>query len=451
MRIVIVGTGYVGLVTGACFSEMGHTVCCLDVNEEKIELLSHGLIPIYEPGLDEIVQRGLEAERLTFTTSYEEAMKDADICFICVSTPPRPDGKADLHFVRSAAKEIARHLKKYTIIVNKSTVPVGTASMVRTWIEEELKTQIPFDVVSNPEFLKEGSAIADCMKPDRIIIGTDSKKAADTMQALYSAFSVNHDRILHMDILSSEMTKYAANAMLATRISFMNEIASICENVGADISKVRLGIGSDKRIGYDFLYAGVGFGGSCFPKDIRALRAIAEENGCTASLLQAIENINMRQKKLLGKKMERYFSAKGGLLGKTIAIWGIAFKPGTDDIREAPSIDLIQQLLSQGASLRLYDPVALKHAGKIFGEASNVTLCKTEYEAAHGADAIALVTEWKQFRFVDFGKILERMDGCAFFDGRNQYQAEEMKALGFDYFAIGKKSDQLPARQVCPA
>jgi UDPglucose 6-dehydrogenase len=452
MRIVIVGTGYVGLVTGACFAEMGHTVMCVDIDENKINTLCSGKIPIYEPGLEELVARGRAQKRLLFTTSYETAMADTDVCFICVSTPARPDGKADLHALKKASESIAAQMSRHTVIVNKSTVPVGTAELVRTWITEGLDGRsIPFDVVSNPEFLKEGCAITDCMKPDRIVIGSDNKKAAQIINEIYTSFSINHDRILHMDIRSAEMTKYAANAMLAMRISFMNEIAGICEACGADISEVRQGIGSDKRIGYDFLYAGVGFGGSCFPKDLRALRATAREHNSQTLLLDAVENINAKQKKVLGKKISNYFSSQGGLLGKTIAIWGIAFKPDTDDIREAPSLDLIQQLLGQGAHVRLYDPVALPNAKREFNEASGVTFCTSEYEASHGADAIALVTEWKQFRSIDLEKILDRMNGSALFDGRNQYKPREMRKRGFDYFAIGNGTDQQPARAACPS
>jgi UDPglucose 6-dehydrogenase len=440
MHILIVGTGYVGLVSGACFAEMGHTVTCLDIDAGKIQQLQQGLIPIYEPGLEELVKRNLKEKRLIFTTDYKRGVADADVCFIAVPTPPRNDGSCDTSYVEAAARSIAESMMGYKIIVNKSTVPVGTASLVAKTIQAGLEkrgVQIPFDVVSNPEFLKEGAAIQDCLKPDRIIIGADSAKALEMMKELYSAFTLSHDRIITMDVLSAEMTKYAANAMLATRISFMNEIAEICKKVGANVNEVRKGIGSDSRIGYSFLYPGVGYGGSCFPKDIRALISKAKEVGVDPAIMEAVDNVNNRQKKILGEKLVKYFSSRGGIRGKTIAVWGLSFKPDTDDMREAPSIEFIEQLLAQGAHLRLFDPVAIPNAQKLLRENAAITWCPNEIEAASGADAIALMTEWKQFRLVDFKPIKEKMRGFAFFDGRNQYRPVDMKARGFDYISIG--------------
>jgi UDPglucose 6-dehydrogenase len=440
MQILIVGTGYVGLVTGACFAEMGHTVICLDIDRDKIEKLQQGIIPIFEPGLEELVKRNLTQKRLSFTTDYKYGVSNAKVCFIAVPTPSRDDGSCDTSYVESAARSIAKEMNEYKIIVNKSTVPVGTADFVTKTVRDEQKkrgSSVPFDVVSNPEFLKEGAAVQDCLKPDRIIIGSDSPKAADVLKEIYSAFTLSHDRIIHMDTLSAEMTKYAANAMLATRISFMNEIAEICKKVGANVNEVRKGIGSDSRIGYSFLYPGVGYGGSCFPKDIRALVSKSKQVGVDASILEAVDAVNNRQKKLLGKKMIHYFASRGGLKGKTVAIWGLSFKPDTDDMREAPSLSLIEQLLSQGALLRLFDPVAIPNAKKMIPDHANITWCADEMEAAAEADAVALLTEWKQFRLVDFKPIRDRMRGIAFFDGRNQYKPIDMKNRGFDYISIG--------------
>lgn len=435
MHLLIIGSGYVGLVTGACFAEMGHHVTCLDIDTVKVEKLKNGIIPIFEPSLDELVKRNVKAGRLHFTTDYAAAVKGSDVCFIAVPTPSDANGSCDLSYVFSAAEQIAKHMTSYKIVVNKSTVPVGTAAAVKKHMQQF--TQIPFDVVSNPEFLKEGSAISDCMKPDRIILGVNSPQATQTMKALYASFNLNHDRLLIMDVRSAEMTKYAANAMLATRISFMNELAGLCEKVGANINEVRIGIGSDSRIGYQFLYPGVGYGGSCFPKDLKALQAMARDAHYETPIINAVETINQRQKKLLAKKITAYFGKTGGLSDKTIAIWGLSFKPDTDDIREAPSLELIQELLACGAKLRLFDPVSMHNAKHLLGDHPNLHWCADEYDAAAGAHAIALVTEWKQFRFVDRQALIEKMQGKGFFDGRNQYKHQDMSTHGFDYFGIG--------------
>lgn len=440
MQILMVGTGYVGLVTGSCFAEMGHSVICLDIDVKKIEQLNQGIIPIYEPGLAEIVKRNVLQKRLQFTTDYRVAVGSSQICFIGVATPSRADGSCDTQYVEMAARQIASHMSEYRVIVNKSTVPVGTAARITKVIEEELKKRgvsIPFDVLSNPEFLKEGAAVQDCLKPDRIIIGSERAKPAEMLREIYSAFTLNRDKILMMDTLSAEMTKYASNAMLATRISFMNEIADICKRVGANVNEVRKGMGADTRIGYSFLYPGAGYGGSCFPKDIRALISIAKEAGAEPFLLEAANEVNNRQKKILAKKMIHYFTQRGGLKGKTIAIWGLSFKPDTDDMREAPSLNLIESLLKQGAILRLFDPIAMNNAKKILGDHAALTWCTDEFDAATGAHAIALLTEWKQFRVVDFNPIRQKMRGIAIFDGRNQYKPLDMQSKGFDYISIG--------------
>lgn len=434
MNLLILGTGYVGLVTGACFAEMGHHVICLDIDLDKIEKLKRGEIPIYEPGLEEMVKRNVAAGRLLFTTDVAFGVQNSSVGFIAVPTPSNPDGSCNLSYVLEAAASIAGAMKQPYLIVTKSTVPVGTAALIRKSVEQ--KTTVPFQVVSNPEFLKEGAAVNDCLKPDRIILGVESPDAAIKMKEIYSSFTLNHDRILVMDNASAEMTKYVANAMLATRISFMNEMAGLCEKLGANIHYVRAGIGSDHRIGYHFLYAGAGFGGSCFPKDIRALQAMAKQAGYETPILTAIDSINERQKRVLAKKMNSYFSPNGGVSSKTIAIWGLSFKPDTDDLREAPALKLIEELLAQGATLRLYDPVSMVKAQQILNH-PNITWCRDEYHAAEGSDGIALVTEWKQFRFVDFETILQKMQGKAFFDGRNQYKQDEMKHRGFHYFGIG--------------
>lgn len=435
MQILIVGTGYVGLVTGACFAEMGYTVTCLDIDAKKIASLEQGIPTIYEPGLEEILKRNIKQKRLTFTTDYGH-VSSASVCFIAVPTPSRQDGSCDTSYVERAAKDIAKHMRGYTVVVNKSTVPVGTAHRVAQIIRDT-NPYLDFDVVSNPEFLKEGAAVQDCLKPDRIIIGVDRQKPADILKEIYSPFTFNHERMLIMDTLSAELTKYAANAMLATRISFMNEIADICKKVGANVNEVRKGIGSDSRIGYSFLYPGVGYGGSCFPKDIRALIAIAEQVGIDPQILSAVDAINNKQKKTLSQMMRHYFSSKGGLKGKTIAVWGLAFKPDTDDMREAPSLTFIEELLKEGAILRVFDPVAMPNARKFLQNEPNIAWCSDEFDAAQNADAIALLTEWKQFRLVDFTPIRHSMKGFAFFDGRNQYKPLDMKNKGFDYLSIG--------------
>lgn len=444
MRILVIGSGYVGLVTGACFAEMGHHVICLDIDHHKIEALKQGCIPIFEPGLEEIIRRNIKAQRLHFTTSFAEAVSKSLVCFITVSTPTGENGSADLSFVKAAVESIAEQMSDYLIIVNKSTVPVGTAKFVKSILQEALAKRgadIEFDVVSNPEFLKEGDAINDFMKPDRIVLGVDSVEVGAIMKELYEPFNLNHERIIFMDVASAEMTKYAANAMLATRISFMNELAGLCELTGADIAKVRKGIGSDSRIGYSFLYAGAGFGGSCFPKDIKALQATAAQRNYRLSILEAVQEVNENQKKVLGSKISAYFSSKGGLSNKTIAIWGLSFKPGTDDMREAPSLILIEHLLNEGAHLKLFDPVAMEKAEALpllKQWKHRISWCCDEKEAAANANAIVLITEWKQFRFVDFDPILKVMNGNAFFDGRNQYHPLEMSSKGFDYISIGQ-------------
>lgn len=444
MRILVIGTGYVGLVTGACFAEMGHHVTCLDIDLDKIEKLNQGIIPIFEPGLEEIVKRNVKAHRLHFTDDYKEAVAKSLVCFITVPTPMGPQGAADLSYVKNAVESIAREMDEYLVVVNKSTVPVGTAKFVTQTMQDALRkrnARIEFDVVSNPEFLKEGDAVNDFMKPDRIILGVDNVRVGTIMKELYAPFNLNHDRIIHMDVISAEMTKYAANAMLATRISFMNELAGLCELMGADITQVRKGIGSDSRIGYSFLYAGAGFGGSCFPKDLKALQSTAQSMNYPMSILNAVQEVNEHQKQVLGKKITEYFSARNGLSNKTIAVWGLAFKPGTDDMREAPSLVLIEHLAKEGAHLRLFDPVAAEKAKELpllQHLHEKITWCTDEEDAAKGADAIALITEWKQFRFVDFKPILKNMRGHAFFDGRNQYHPLEMATKGFDYISIGQ-------------
>jgi len=440
MEIVVIGVGYVGLVTGACFAEMGHQVTCLDVNRQKIDLLKKNTVPFYEPGLEELIYRNQKAKRLLFQAGYDEGIAQASICFITVDTPSKQDGSVDVSFIESAACSIGEHLTDYTIVVNKSTAPVGTTQNIKKLIRKKLQCrgiEPHFDIASNPEFLKEGSAVGDTMKPDRIIIGVDSEKVSLTLKELYAPFNMNHNRILIMDLLSAEMTKYASNAMLATRISLMNEIARLCEKTGANINDVRHGIGADSRIGYHFLYAGAGYGGSCFPKDIRAFIALAQREKEDPMILKAVHETNERQKRLLGEKITAHFAKSGGVWNKAIAIWGLSFKPNTDDIREAPALDLIELLLHKKAILRLFDPLAMPKVKKLFGKKQNVHFCPNEYHAAERADAIVLITEWKQFRFVNLKKILSNMRGNAFFDGRNQYTAKEMTAKGFHYYGVG--------------
>ncbi len=438
MKIAVIGTGYVGLVTGACFAETGATVHCVDIDQEKIDKLNQGIVPIYEPGLDEMIERNRNKNRLFFTTKIEEALKDSEAAFICVGTPSDTDGSADLRYVLSVAHDIGKHLDHYMVVVTKSTVPIGTSEKVRAAVQEELDKRgvdIEFDVASNPEFLKEGDAINDFMKPDRIVIGTDNKRAEDVLRRLYKPFLLNGHPILFMDIPSAEMTKYAANAMLATRISFMNELSRLCEKVGADINWVRKGIGSDPRIGPKFLYAGVGYGGSCFPKDVKALIKTGEENGVELSIIKATEKVNNTQKKILVQKVLNHYN--GDIKGKTFSVWGLAFKPNTDDMREAPAIDIINGLLENGAKVKAYDPVAMENAKKIFGD--KIEYSNDEYEALIDSDGLLLVTEWNEFRFLNY-KVAERlMRNKVIFDGRNIYDPQEVRSKGFVYYGIGRK------------
>jgi UDPglucose 6-dehydrogenase len=440
MKVVVIGTGYVGLVTGTCFAEVGVDVTCVDIDQKKIENLKNGILPIYEPGLEEMVLRNTQKHRLHFSTSLEESIMGAEVAFIAVGTPPDEDGSADLKYVLAVAAGIGLHMQKPLVVVTKSTVPVTTAEKVRKAVQSELDkrgSKLDFYVASNPEFLKEGAAIDDFMKPDRIVVGTDRHEAEEIMRKLYKPFLLNGHPIIFMDIPSAEMTKYAANAMLATRISFMNELAGLCEKLDANIEHVRIGIGSDKRIGPQFLQAGVGFGGSCFPKDIRALKAVAQSVSYVTPILEAVEEVNKNQKKLLAEKIGLYFKDTGGVQGKTIAVWGLAFKPNTDDIREAPALELIQELIFLGAHLRLFDPVAMENAKLALEEHKEISWCSSEYEASIGADAIALLTEWPQFRSADLLQILSSMKGKAMFDGRNQYHPAKMRETGFHYFGIG--------------
>ncbi|MFA5073013.1 MAG: UDP-glucose/GDP-mannose dehydrogenase family protein [Nitrospirota bacterium] len=444
MKISIIGTGYVGLVTGTCLAESGNTVLCMDIDARKIELLNGGIIPIYEPGLEELIKRNTAQERLTFTTDMAQAVRNADIIFIAVGTPPGEDGSADLKYVLDAAKEIGKHMNGYKVIVNKSTVPVGTADKVTAAVKK--KTRFPFDVVSNPEFLKEGAAIEDFMKPDRVVIGVESPRAAALMQELYAPFVRTGKPILLMDIRSSEMTKYASNAMLATKISFINEMAVICSSLGADIDHVRKGMGFDRRIGFDFLFPGAGYGGSCFPKDVKALVRTAHEFGVDAKILKSVEAVNDRQKRLLSDLILQHFcdKKKNGrgvtsrpLAGKTIAIWGLSFKPRTDDMREAPSVKVISTLLRAGANIKAHDPVAMHEARKIFKK--QIILHEDGYEALREADALAVITEWNEFRTPDFHKIKRLLKKPLIFDGRNIYNQEELRKMGFTYYGIGRK------------
>jgi UDPglucose 6-dehydrogenase len=438
MKITIFGSGYVGLVTGACLADAGNQVVCVDVDERKIAMLKRGEVPIHEPGLDAMVKRNFDAGRLSFTTNAKEGVDHGQFQLIAVGTPPDEDGSADLRYVLAVARSIGQHMTEYKVVITKSTVPVGTADKVRAEVARALaerKATLEYDTVSNPEFLKEGAAIADFMKPDRVVVGTDSERAADLMRTLYEPFTRNRDRMIVMDVRSSELTKYAANAMLATKISFMNELANLAENFGADIEAVRVGIGSDPRIGYSFIYPGVGYGGSCFPKDVQALKRSADEVGYQASILTAVEDVNNRQKMVLFNKMQRHF---GDLKGKTIALWGLAFKPNTDDMREAASRVLMEALWAAGASVRAYDPVAMPECGRIYGERADLVLCKTSPEAVQGADALAIVTEWQEFRSPDFDHIKRALRTPVIFDGRNLYDPAHMERAGFGYHAIGR-------------
>ena len=437
MKIAIVGTGYVGLVSGACFAEMGLDITCVDIDRKKIDALNNGVIPIYEPGLEALVQRNVRAGRLHFTTDLTECLDHVEVVFSAVGTPPDEDGSADLKYVLEVARTFGRHIKKYTVLVTKSTVPVGTARKVKAVIEEELAKRggkVTFDVASNPEFLKEGAAIKDFMSPDRVVVGVESERARKLMAKLYRPFLNNHFRVLFMDIPSAEMTKYAANAMLATRISFMNDIANLCDRVGADVEMVRKGIGSDARIGNKFLYPGCGYGGSCFPKDVKALAHTGRENGYTMQVIEAVERVNEQQKSVVFEKLQ---TAVGDLRGKLITIWGLAFKPETDDMREAPATVVIDRLLDAGAEVCVYDPVAMPECRRRM-DGRPIRYAKTMYEAAEGADAVALITEWKEFRMPDWLHLHKAMSGDAIIDGRNIFDKPEVTAAGFRYFGIGK-------------
>ncbi len=437
MKIAIVGTGYVGLVTGTCFAETGVNVTCVDVNQQKIEGLKNGIIPIYEPGLEEMVVRNIKEGRLNFTTSLESCLDNVEVIFSAVGTPPDEDGSADLRYVLEVARTIGKNMKKYVLVVTKSTVPVGTAQKVRAAIQEELDKRgvnIEFDVASNPEFLKEGNAIGDFMSPDRVVVGVESERAKEVMTKLYKPFLLNNFRVIFMDIPSAEMTKYAANSMLATRISFMNDIANLCELVGADVNMVRSGIGSDTRIGRKFLYAGCGYGGSCFPKDVKALIKTAEKNGYSMRVLKAVEEVNELQKSTLFNKLNKHFN--GDLKGKTIALWGLAFKPETDDMREAPALILIDLLQKAGCKIRVYDPAAMGEAKRRIGDV--VYFAQDMYDALLDADALLMVTEWKQFRMPTWGVIKKTMRTPVVIDGRNIYDKDELKAMDIAYYCIGK-------------
>lgn len=440
MKIAVIGSGYVGLVSGTCFAEMGNNVICVDNDQDKIRKLQQGIIPIYEPGLRPMVIKNLENGNLSFSTSLQKSIEAAVIVFIAVGTPMGEDGSADLQYVLSVAKEIGEHMDHELVVVDKSTVPVGTADKVKETIQNELdkrKVDLPFHVVSNPEFLKEGDAIHDFMKPDRIVIGAESEKAFAVMKELYSPFFRTHDRFITMDIRSAEMTKYAANAMLATKISFMNEIANICERVGADVNYVRIGIGSDKRIGYSFIYPGSGYGGSCLPKDVKALQKIAERHHYQANLMTAVEHINNRQKLVISNKIIARFGED--LSGKVFGLWGLAFKPGTDDMREAPAIYVVKELLKRGAQVVAYDPKAMKEAQHFYlKDETNIFYVTSKYEVLKDADALILLTEWKEFRSPDFEEIKSQLKNPIIFDGRNQYNAFHLQEKGFEYFQIGK-------------
>ncbi len=439
MNISVIGTGYVGLVTGTCFAEMGNNVICVDIDEKKVEDLKNGIIPIYEPGLEKMVLKNHELGTLNFTTDIKDALQNSDICFIAVGTPMGEDGSADLQYVLAVAKSIGENMTHHMYVIDKSTVPVGTADKVRATIQEALDkrgSDLTFDVISNPEFLKEGAAVADFMKPDRVVIGADNEKAFDMMRELYAPFTHSRERFVAMDIRSAEMTKYAANAMLATKISFMNEIANICERVGADVNQVRHGIGSDSRIGYSFIYPGCGYGGSCFPKDVQALAKTAKDYGYNPKLLDAVEDVNYAQKRVISDKVIKRFGED--LSGKTFAVWGLAFKPETDDMREASSITIINELTKRGAKIKAYDPKA-EHEAKSFylKDNNNVEYMPNKYDALDGSEAMIMVTEWKEFRSPDFDEMAKRLNNKVIFDGRNQYNRKKLEESGWEYFEIG--------------
>ena len=441
MKIAVIGSGYVGLVSGTCFAEMGNRVTCVDIDQNKINQLREGVIPIYEPGLTPMVLKNVQRENLLFSTSLKESIQDVSIVFIAVGTPMGEDGSADLQYVTAVAREIGQSMNSELVVVDKSTVPVGTADKVRKAIQTELDkraSSLQFHVVSNPEFLKEGDAINDFMKPDRVVIGANHKSAFETMRRLYHPFTMTYDRIIEMDIRSAEMTKYAANAMLATKISFMNEIANICEKVGADVNNVRIGIGSDKRIGYSFIYPGAGYGGSCFPKDVKALKKTAEDYGYTARLINAVEKVNDDQKLVIAKKVINRFGED--LSEKTFGLWGLAFKPGTDDMREAPAIYIVQELTKRGAKIIAYDPKAMDEAKHCYlKDVPNVIYVDSKYQVLEDADALILLTEWKEFRSPDFIEIKTKLKTPVIFDGRNQYSVFKLEEKGFEYYQIGKK------------
>jgi len=441
MQISVIGTGYVGLVTGACLAEVGNEVLCMDLDIHKINLLKQGVVPIYEPGLDDVVRRNIAAGRLRFTTDVAESVNHGVVQLIAVGTPPDEDGSADLQYVIAAARAIGQNMQEYKVIVDKSTVPVGTADKVRVAIQEELSKRgstLKFNVASNPEFLKEGAAVDDFMRPDRIVVGADDECTANLMRALYAPFQRNHERLIVMDTKSAELTKYAANAMLATRISFMNELAMLAEKMGADIEHVRHGIGSDPRIGYDFLYAGCGYGGSCFPKDVQALQRTAIECGCELKILNAVEAANESQKEVLIAKIAARFG--NDLTGRHFALWGLAFKPNTDDMRDAPSRVLIKGLWARGATVTAYDPVAMHEARRIFGDDSRLTMADSSLAALEGADALVIVTEWKAFRSPDFAALKSKLKAPIIFDGRNLYEPRDLQADGIEYFPIGRSA-----------
>lgn len=444
MNITVIGTGYVGLVTGTCFAEMGNDVTCIDIDKEKIEKLKKGVIPIYEPGLANMVIKNTDNGTLHFGTELQDSLRRSKVVFIAVGTPMGEDGSADLQYVLSVASEIGQKMTNPLVVVDKSTVPVGTGDKVKEVIQRELDKRglaLEFHVVSNPEFLKEGAAIQDFMKPDRVVIGAEDESALTVMRDLYAPFTLNHDRVIAMDIRSAEMTKYVANAMLATKISFMNEVANICELVGADVNQVRIGIGSDSRIGYSFIYPGSGYGGSCFPKDVKALQKIAEEAGYDASLIASVEGVNDRQKLVIANKVVERFGEN--LHGKCFAVWGLAFKPGTDDMREAPSIYVLNELTARGAMVQAYDPKAMDEAKSHYlKNTPNITYCDSKYETLKGADAMILMTEWKEFRSPDFEELSSRLKQSVIFDGRNQYGHFRLEERGFEYYQIGKKYEK---------